>query len=71
MEKTTVYLPADLKSALSRLARQRGVSEAEIIRDSIRSTVAPERPKPRAAIFASKEPIAARADELLDGFGER
>ena len=71
MEKTTVYLPADLKTALKRLARQRGVSEAEVIRDSIRSVVAPNRPKPRAALFASDEPIAGRVDELLDGFGER
>jgi hypothetical protein len=71
VDKTTVYLPPELKTALKRLARQRGVSEAEVIRDSIRSAVEPDRPKPRAALFASDEPIAARADELLNGFGER
>jgi hypothetical protein len=30
-----------------------------------------DRPTPRAGLFASDEPFAARADELLQGFGER
>src|SRR5215204_4281069 len=28
MDKTTIYLPTELKSAIKRVARQRGVSEA-------------------------------------------
>jgi hypothetical protein len=36
MEKTTVYLPDDLKAAVKRAAAQQGVSEAEVIRASIR-----------------------------------
>jgi Arc/MetJ-type ribon-helix-helix transcriptional regulator len=36
MEKTTVYLPDELKAAVRRTAQQRGVSEAEVIRESIR-----------------------------------
>lgn len=71
MDKTTVYLPPELKTALKRLARQRGVSEAEVIRDSIRSAVTPDRPKPTAALFTSDEPFAAHVDELLEGFGEQ
>jgi predicted transcriptional regulator len=71
VEKTTLYLPADLKAALTRLARQRGVSEAEVIRESLRDTVARQRPRPRAGLYASGDPIAHRIDELLTGFGER
>ncbi|WP_026877763.1 CopG family transcriptional regulator [Jiangella gansuensis] len=71
MEKTTVYLPGELKAAVKRVARQRGVSEAEVIRDSIRAGVQADRPRPRGGLFASGEPIAERADEFLAGFGER
>lgn len=71
MEKTTVYLPEDLKSAVKRAALQRGVSEAEVIRESIRAGVGGARPRPRAGLYSGAEPIARRVDELLDGFGER
>ena len=71
MDKTTIYLPTELKSAIKRVARQRGVSEAEVIRDSIRSAVGDERPRPRGGLFASGAPIAREADEHLAGFGER
>lgn len=71
MDKTTIYLPAELKSAIKRVARQRGVSEAEVIRDSIRFAVGGDRPRPRGGIFASGVPIARDADEHLSGFGER
>lgn len=71
MEKTTLYLPTDLKSAVTRLARQRGVSEAEIIRESLRAAVARQRPRPRAGLYHSGDPIADRVDELLSGFGEQ
>jgi metal-responsive CopG/Arc/MetJ family transcriptional regulator len=71
MEKTTVYLPDDLKAAVKRAAQQRGVSEAEVIRDSIRTGVADVKPRPRGGLYAGPEPIARRVDALLDGFGER
>lgn len=71
MEKTTIYLPADLKAAVKRVAALRRTSEAEVIRQSLRDTVGKERPKPRGALFASDEVIASRVDELLKGFGER
>jgi metal-responsive CopG/Arc/MetJ family transcriptional regulator len=71
MDKTTVYLPPELKSAIRRVARQRGLSEAEVIRDSIRSAVGGERPRPHGGLFASGAPIARRADDHLTGFGER
>ena len=71
VEKTTVYLPSDLKAAVKRAAAQRGVSEADVIRESIRAGVGGSRPRPRGGVFTSSEPIARRVDELLDGFGER
>lgn len=71
MDKTTLYLPADLKQAVKRAARRRGVAEAEVIRDAIRLAVGSERPRPRGALFASGAPIARNADEHLRGFGER
>ncbi len=71
MEKTTVYLPDDLKAAVKRAAKQRGLSEAEVIRDSIRMGVGGDRPRPRGALYSGREPMADRVDELLEGFGER
>jgi hypothetical protein len=71
MEKTTIYLPVELKTAIKRVARRRGVSEAEVIRDSIWSAVGGERPRPRGALFSSGAPIARQADDHLTGFGEQ
>ena len=69
MQKTTVYLPDDLKAGVAREARRRGVAEAEVIRQAIAAVVS--RPAPRAGIFASDDLRADRVDELLEGFGER
>ncbi len=71
MEKTTLYLPDDLKTAIKRAAAQQHVSEAEVIRQSIRQTVGKVRPRPRGGLFSSGQPIARQADQLLSGFGER
>lgn len=68
MQKTTVYLPDELKSAVASEAQRRGSSEAEVIRQAIANAV--QRPRPRAGIV-SGEPFAAEADEHLGGFGER
>ncbi|CAN5561524.1 type II toxin-antitoxin system antitoxin VapB26 [soil metagenome] len=66
--KTTVYLPDALKAEVEREARRRGSSEAEVIRQAVAAAVTAPRPRPR---FLDAEPFAARADELLAGFGER
>ena len=71
VEKTTLYLPEDLKMAVKRAAAERGVSEAEIIRESIRVSVGGARPCPRGALYSSGKPIAREAEEMLAGFGER
>lgn len=71
MQKTTLYLPDDLKKAIKHAAAQQRVSEAEIIRESLRQTVGAARPRPRGALFASGDPIAREADDHLAGFGDR
>jgi len=72
MKKTTVYLPEDLKSALGRIAAQRGSSEAELIREAVRGLVQDsEPPRPRLPLFSSGDStLARRFEEELRGFGE-
>ena len=71
MQKTTVYLPDDLKAALARAAEQTGRSEAELIREGVR--LALDRhvpPAPTVPILVSPDPrFAENADEHLAGFG--
>ena len=68
MEKTTVYLPDTLKSALTTEAARRGCSEAQVIRDALAAAVT--RPAPTAG-FLDGEAIADRVDDLMHGFGEQ
>jgi hypothetical protein len=72
MQKTTVYLPPELKRALKKLARQRQCSEAELLRLAL-SRLADEvvAPAPRLPLFRGNGPsIAENIDEsLLPGFG--
>lgn len=68
MIRTTVYLPEALKESLERAARQRGCSEAELIREGVRQVVesSQQQLKPRIPLFASGLPdLAEKADELL------
>jgi hypothetical protein len=71
VDKTTVYLPEELKAAVKRAAQQRGVSEAEVIRESVRAAVGAVKPRPRGGLYSGSQPIARDAEELLHGFGER
>jgi Arc/MetJ-type ribon-helix-helix transcriptional regulator len=73
MYKTTVYLPDDLKRDLERVAATRGVSEAELIREAIRTlTRDSAAPRPRLPLFKSGKPgLAERVDHALKGFGDR
>jgi plasmid stability protein len=71
MDKTTLYLPEDLKAAVKRSAAERGVSEAEVIREAIRASLGGVRPRPRGALYSSGQPIARDAEKMLAGFGER
>ncbi len=71
MNKTTVYLPDELKRAVTASARRRSISEAEVIRRAVADAVATEEPPPRAALFASDVLMADDVDAHLAGFGER
>jgi Arc/MetJ-type ribon-helix-helix transcriptional regulator len=73
MQKTTVYLPDDLKSDLERTAVATGRSSAELIRAGIRLAIAQETPPaPRSGIFQSNDPsLSERVDELLADFGRQ
>jgi len=66
--KTTVYLPDELKVGLAREAKRRGCSEAQVIRDAVSAVV--QRLKPSAGLFDA-EPFADQVDEHLAGFGQR
>lgn len=74
MQKTTVYLPADLKRALERLARLEGRSEAELIREAVRKAVESRvPPQPRIPLVdrGLGDPDLARSvDDALGGFGQ-
>jgi hypothetical protein len=73
MEKTTVYLPGELKRALARLARERRCSEAMLLREAVAQlTDARTAPAPRLPLFRSSGPsIAEDVERALEGFGHR
>ena len=73
MNKTTVYLPDDLKRELERTALASGRSAAELIREGIRLAIAQQTPPaPHSGIFESGDPLLSeRVDELLAGFGSQ
>lgn len=72
MQKTTVYLPDDLKVELARTAAEMGRSEADLIREGIRLAIAQSLPPaPLSGIFDSGDPdLCQHIDEILaEGFG--
>ena len=73
MQKTSVYLPRELKRALARLARERRCSEAELLREAVsRLAAEAEAPAPKLPLFRSTGPsIAGDIDRALEGFGSR
>lgn len=71
MNKTTVYLPDELKRAVTAAARRRSISEAEVIRQAVADAVADDEPPRHGALFASDALMADDVDSHLTGFGER
>lgn len=72
MQKTTVYLPDDLKTALEHVAAETHRTESEIIREGLWLVLAQGRTlPPRSGILDSGDPsLSERSDELLaHGFG--
>lgn len=74
VNKTTVYLPDDLKRALGREAERRRTSEAELIRTAIADLVGAgeARPRPRFGKYRGQPMTVEDMDRALaEGFGER
>ena len=73
MNKTTVYLPDELKQSLRRMAAASGRSEAELIREAIAALArTADRPRPHGPLFSSGDPtLSEHVDEALAGFGSR
>ena len=71
MQKTTVYLPDELKATLGRLAEQTGRTEADLIREGISLAIQRHTPQtPTIPILVSEDPsFAEHADDHLRGFG--
>lgn len=76
MQKTSLYLSEEDRARLAELAAQEGRSQAEIMRDALR-TYAPEPRRDRDfALLRAAAPGDGRSvadideDELLLGFGE-
>lgn len=68
VKRTTVYFPDEMKTAIEREARRRGVTEAEVIREAVAKELAstPRRRYITPAIPEGfGEDIAGRVDELL------
>ncbi|MBX3029527.1 MAG: ribbon-helix-helix protein, CopG family [Chloroflexi bacterium] len=53
MERTTLMLPDDTRDRLRRIAAERGVSMAVVIREAIDEKVARTRPRPRSLGIAA------------------
>lgn len=80
MVKTTVYLPEDLRRELKHVARERGTSEAELIRTAVRHELLgasggqAERAEKRARLLAAMGTLdssvypPAYLDELRGGW---
>ena len=67
VKKTSLYLEPDIDAALARIASRRGITKAELIRQSLRQ-VAEQEERPRVtAIGVGRGPgdVSSRVDEHL------
>lgn len=73
-KKTTIYLPDDVKKGIENIAIADKCSEAEVIREALTVLIASRQPPkplvPLPGLTLGRPDVAARAGELLDGFGE-
>lgn len=73
MNKTTIYLPEDLKRKVETAAKLDGSSEAEIIRQAVEEAMRKRvPPRPRIPLTTKRLPkpdMAENFDEYLKGFG--
>ena len=75
VQKTTVYLDAADYRRLKHLARQKGRTPAELVREAVAEYAAREQPRRRprsiGAGSSRKGNISERAEDLLAGLGKR
>lgn len=73
--KTTVYLDAEAYRRLKRLAREEGRSAAELVREAVAEYAERHaaRPAPRSigSIRSGRGDLGEKAENYLDGFGEK
>lgn len=73
VKRTTVYLPDEMKTGIEREAVRRGVTEAEVIRDAVWSTLQDRANRSQITPAIAEgigEEIGTRVDELLDRLGD-
>lgn len=73
MKKTSLYLDAQVDSALARRAAAEGITKAELIRRTLAEAVKPAASqKPSKGVFEGPGDVAANVDRYLaeTGFGE-
>ena len=74
MLKTTVYLTDGLKRRVERIAEDKGLSEADVIRTALDEYTSKHPPRPTLPLFDGESiprDLAERDEEYLaDGFGE-
>jgi predicted transcriptional regulator len=63
MEKTTLYLPLELRRALKEQARRSGRAQAEIVREALETYLAGSWPQPTSIGVGSDEEVSARTSE--------
>jgi Ribbon-helix-helix protein, copG family len=71
VKKTSIYLEPELDRALARQAASRGVTKAELIRETLRRSLSGERPRITAiGIVEGPGDVADDVDRYLaEGFG--
>ena len=67
MKKTSLYLDPEVDAALARIANKRGITKAELIRQSLRDLAADEERSRITAIGIGRGPgdVSSRVDEHL------
>jgi len=74
LEKTTVYLDAEAYRQLKRLARDRGQSAAELVREAVveyaRRHAAPSIPASLGAGRSGRSDLSEQAEKFLEGMGQ-
>jgi Ribbon-helix-helix protein, copG family len=74
MKKTTLYLDEETDLSLKQLARAKGQSQAEVIREALTAYAAgAERPRPQGvgAYRSGRADVSERAEELLRAAARR